>query len=528
MAMLNFKMGLFKNLNSVDKKAGTVYITTDEQAMYVDISNDKRIRINQIITYNTFNEFKAAIQQTEPPYSTEAFYYIVDENALLKYVATGGDFDANGDGQVSGKWIQVNTTTDVQLELNNVKNRITTLETFKTGIDTWQTGVNESINEFEGEIESLKIANQTLQTNIDNEAITRANAIIDVTNLITNETSARQEAIEGIRKDITDLGEDLSDEITRATRAEEAIYKVNADGTKSGALADEITRATGVESDLNGKISQLQTTVNGELNTIKGNISKNAEDIAAINTTLTTHSENISELETNLSTEKSRAELAEQNLGQRIDNEAAVRSASDITHTTNIAANAEEIAKNKTAIEKEITDRQEAISDVSKAIADEKKRAEDKEAELAASIEKKMQEADAMKYKGTVDGKSDSKPLPTTDVRVGDTYKATAEFDLNGQHVYIGDLLIASGVEDTTTGIITSDLAWDYVPAGFVADYNPQLLATDSSATVNPAIILKRGDETENMVEFISESDSLKIESTSEGLISLSLEWGSF
>ena len=159
MAMLNFKMGLFKNLNSVDKKAGTVYITTDEQAMYVDISNDKRIRINQIITYNTFNEFKAAIQQTEPPYSTEAFYYIVDENALLKYVATGGDFDANGDGQVSGKWIQVNTTTDVQLELNNVKNRITTLETFKTGIDTWQTGVNESINEFEGEIESLKIAN---------------------------------------------------------------------------------------------------------------------------------------------------------------------------------------------------------------------------------------------------------------------------------------------------------------------------------------------------------------------------------
>lgn len=45
MAILNFKMGEYKNLPTT-KVAGTVYVTTDEQAMYVDISNSKRIRMN--------------------------------------------------------------------------------------------------------------------------------------------------------------------------------------------------------------------------------------------------------------------------------------------------------------------------------------------------------------------------------------------------------------------------------------------------------------------------------------------------
>jgi hypothetical protein len=75
MSMLNFKHGSYKNLFNDDgsyKVAlnnGTIYVTTDEKAMYVDLDNT-RIRLSQIITLDTYDW-----QQLPPPYSTEAFYY---------------------------------------------------------------------------------------------------------------------------------------------------------------------------------------------------------------------------------------------------------------------------------------------------------------------------------------------------------------------------------------------------------------------------------------------------------------------
>jgi hypothetical protein len=46
--MLQFKMGLHDALPTTGK-AGTVYVTTDEKAMYVDISDTDRIRLGDII-----------------------------------------------------------------------------------------------------------------------------------------------------------------------------------------------------------------------------------------------------------------------------------------------------------------------------------------------------------------------------------------------------------------------------------------------------------------------------------------------
>lgn len=96
MSMLNFKYGVFANLPS-QLSEGTIYVTTDEKAMYADLGN-KRIRLSQIIDVATTAQWEAL----KPPYSTEAFYYIVDANALLKY--NGSD------------WIQLNSTA----ELDNV------------------------------------------------------------------------------------------------------------------------------------------------------------------------------------------------------------------------------------------------------------------------------------------------------------------------------------------------------------------------------------------------------------------------
>lgn len=90
--MLNFKHGLYAKLPQAISN-GTIYVTTDEKAMYVDL-NDQRIRLSQIITLDTF-----AWQNLTPPYSTEAFYYVSDANALLKYTGT--------------QWVQLNSTADI-------------------------------------------------------------------------------------------------------------------------------------------------------------------------------------------------------------------------------------------------------------------------------------------------------------------------------------------------------------------------------------------------------------------------------
>lgn len=92
MSMLNFKYGLQDNLPSISN--GTIYITTDEKAMYVDLDGS-RIRLSQIVTLDTY-----AWQSLEPPYSEEAFYYLSDSNALLKYV--------------NGAWKQLNSTADIK------------------------------------------------------------------------------------------------------------------------------------------------------------------------------------------------------------------------------------------------------------------------------------------------------------------------------------------------------------------------------------------------------------------------------
>ena len=89
-AQLQFKMGRFKNgeelvLNNTPKKAGTVYVTTDEKAMYVDVDDSTRIRIGDIIQLNSARE-------AQPPFSEDALYYFIKENALLKW----GPFGENG------------------------------------------------------------------------------------------------------------------------------------------------------------------------------------------------------------------------------------------------------------------------------------------------------------------------------------------------------------------------------------------------------------------------------------------------
>lgn len=133
MAMLKFKKGLWSKLPET-KVEGTIYVTTDEKAMYVDISGSERIRLGDIIRVNTFNEL-------QPPFSNEAFYYVEASNALLKRVAVTGE-----NSEVTYEWKQINSTQELTNRLTVVENQVATnksdISTLKTDVGTLKTDVS--------------------------------------------------------------------------------------------------------------------------------------------------------------------------------------------------------------------------------------------------------------------------------------------------------------------------------------------------------------------------------------------------
>ena len=79
MANVMFKKGLLAGLPSTYAE-GTFYVTTDERAIYLDVSDSARIRLGDFQEFETL----AALQANTNP-STSALYYISSLNVLAKW-----------------------------------------------------------------------------------------------------------------------------------------------------------------------------------------------------------------------------------------------------------------------------------------------------------------------------------------------------------------------------------------------------------------------------------------------------------
>lgn len=88
MANVLFKKGLLAGLKDAPIKEGTIYVTTDERAMYLDISNSQRIRLGDFI------EVADVDSLPDTGANVSALYYAVAENVLAKW---------NGSA-----WVQIN------------------------------------------------------------------------------------------------------------------------------------------------------------------------------------------------------------------------------------------------------------------------------------------------------------------------------------------------------------------------------------------------------------------------------------
>ena len=87
-------------------------------------------------------------------------------------------------------------------------------------------------------------------------------------------------------------------------------------------------------------------------------------------------------------------------------------------------------------------------------------------------VDSLMRDLNAMVYRGTVGTGGTVTAAPTSNVRIGDTYRVVSDTIVTDGTAKTGDLIIARGTEDATTGYISSGLVWDIIPSGNDLDQN--------------------------------------------------------
>lgn len=353
--LLRIRKGEFSRL-PVNKVAGTIYVTTDEKAMYVDISATERIRLGQIIEVKNLTEW----QNLKPPYSQEGFYYIVDDNALIKYTGNG----------TTHSWQQINAPTD----LSDLKTGISNLEGAvgsKTDTSEKDTafgrikknaediatnasdidGLDTRLTTAEGEIDTLQSEMDAVEKKADDNETnigTLQTGVNDLNTLVgaKSDASTADTAFGRIKKNTeniatntnnitklkTDLGtNDKTDGSTAFTRiaALEGSVATNSGNITTNANAIKTLQSS--DSAQNTSIENLNTTVygsaNGQTNTDEGLVNK----VAALREDLGNKSDD------NTGSGTAFARIAD--LRSKI-----------ATNTTKIGENATAISENATAI----------------------------------------------------------------------------------------------------------------------------------------------------------------------------------
>ena len=286
--LLNFRFGEFDNLPQ-DLSAGTVYVTTDEQAMYIDLPDKDgtlgRLRIGDII-------IKESARTTEPPYFEGALYYFTVENALLRYS--------------NNKWVQINKDTDLteaQSQIDALGTRVTeeiirldkadntlsgradALEGAMAGkvenntFEAFKSANTEIINGVKTIAEKGVKDAATAQSTADGAASAALGAQKDATQALTDAAKAQQ-AADDAQKDATANATEIVKVSARAEKgiSDASTAKAAADAAQGAADAAQ-TRADNAYSLAESKTTM--SAVEGVLANYatKDNVNKAIEDV---------------------------------------------------------------------------------------------------------------------------------------------------------------------------------------------------------------------------------------------------------
>ena len=487
---LLFRKGTLSELLNSTPIEGSINFTTDEPAIYLDVAVEGIIehkRIGDIIQFEYLSDFLKFRDDHSNNIPQSALYYIQKDkkdgvdvivNALLKW---------NGEN-----YLQLNEKSDYSGSLDLLDSRIQTLE---------------------GDVENLKTT--------------------------SNSQSSRLTAIEGI------LGssEGEGTVVSRVTALENTI------GNSESGLVADVSANTGKINNLTQRIEAAEGTLEQKADkTVVESLTQQVgtkasqEDLNATNQTVSQHTESINSINSSIGTlngttanHTTRIETLEGSVQNNSEEIARKANQSDLNATN------QEVAKKANssdlqALNTRVTAAETAIgnseSGLTKNVADLNVRLQTAEGtlenlpgELNATINEKINAANAMNYIGTLaPNQEGSVEWPTENVRAGDTYVASSDFydaALGEKQVYAGDLLIASGTENEN-GIITEGLTWNVINTGYQAAHD-QIL----SANENKIILSSHNNETTSVEVAGSNNINVTTDTTNNKII-INMVWGTF
>lgn len=230
-ASLSFKRGALANMPST-KVDGTIYVTTDEHAMYVDVG-DSRIRLGDFIPVNTVSDLPASGHVYET-----AVYYVRQGNILARWDADTANNGANA------RWIQINKAgvVGVTTATGSTGNAISSISTVVAADGTLQL-----------EVTKVSLATATELAGIDTRLTAAENTVSSHTTAIN--TLNGSDTTEGSVAYAVKTAKEalLGSETTYTT------FKLIGDAIRS-----LLTSVSGNTTDIAG----LQTTVSGHTSTL--------------------------------------------------------------------------------------------------------------------------------------------------------------------------------------------------------------------------------------------------------------------
>lgn len=268
MAMVQFKCGEysgFKALTSYEQ--GTIYVTTDEQGIYFAKDANTAVKLGNIITFATLADWKNAVT---PPYNADVFYYIANDNALIKF---------NG-----SRFVQINSAS--AQDINDIRTAIGG-KTDPVTADTVWGQINKALAD--------AAAASTAASTADGKAVAAqgtANSALGKANSNAGEITTIKESIGTINGDITDLKAIVETGDNSNTKLRQAI---DANATAAANAQTKANEAYALAETAKGKadtnatnITNINTAIGDDntANSIKGRIKANETAINTINTTI--------------------------------------------------------------------------------------------------------------------------------------------------------------------------------------------------------------------------------------------------
>ena len=287
MASVNFKRGLLSQL-PVGLTDGTIYITTDEGAMYVDTGN-KRVRLGDFIPVNTINDLPVAGHAYET-----AVYYVKENNILARWDAT------------NARWVQINKAGIVRVSDDpnnevgaNVVSAITTSVAANGELTLVVTKQTVATSQDLSDLAATVAAHTTSLATINGNGVgSITKAVNDARDALLGDAStyttlgALEDAIEDLlglktrvktnEQDISDLSSSVSTLTTTVSGHTRAINTLNGDANTAGSVAKAVADEAALRSAGDAANASDITALQDRLGNDEADISKNATDIAAL------------------------------------------------------------------------------------------------------------------------------------------------------------------------------------------------------------------------------------------------------